>query len=529
MPETVAHTKRILFVALACLAAAGSASAQSMTAEALRAKLREYRSAHDVAIVRELSGFLAIPNLATDKANIRRNAEYLMGMMTARGIAPRLLESPTGGPPAVYGELSAPGATRTIVFYAHYDGQPVDTTQWITAPWQPVLRDKAADAGGQIIPIPSAAGSIQGEWRMYARSASDDKSPALAMLVAIDALKAARVPLSVNLKFFFEGEEEAGSGHLRELLEKNAELLKADAWLFGDGPVHQSRRQQIVFGVRGVTGVEITAYGPSHGLHSGHYGNWAPNPITLLANFIASMRNDDGRILIKNFYDDVAPITAAERRAIADIPAIDSAMRVEVQLGATEAKNASLVERIMQPALNLRGIRGGGVGATASNTIPTEATASIDFRLVPRQTPAHVKQLVEAHARAQGYFVMDHTPTQAERMAHARILKVTWESGYPATRVSMDSPLSRAVIRATQDALGTSIVALPTLGGSLPMHAFEEVLHAPLIVLPIVNHDNNQHSSNENLRMQNLFDGIDVYAGVLARLGSYWKTPTTVP
>jgi acetylornithine deacetylase/succinyl-diaminopimelate desuccinylase-like protein len=364
---------------------------------------------------------------------------------------------------------------------------------------------------------------------MYARSASDDKAPALAMLVALDALKSAGVARSVNLKFFFEGEEEAGSGHLRELLEKNASLLRADAWLFGDGPVHQSRRQQIVFGVRGVTGVELTTYGPSHGLHSGHYGNWAPNPVTLMANLIASMRNDDGRILIKNFYDDVAPITAAERRAIADIPAIDSAMRVETQLGATESKNAPLVERIMQPALNLRGIRGGGVGATASNTIPTDATASIDFRLVPRQTPAHIKQLVEAHARAQGFFVVDHTPTPAERMAHARILKMTWESGYPATRVPMDSPLSRAVIHATQDALGTPIVALPTLGGSLPMHEFEDVLHTPLIVLPIVNHDNNQHAANENLRMQNLFDGIDVYAGVLARLGGYWKTPAAVP
>jgi acetylornithine deacetylase/succinyl-diaminopimelate desuccinylase-like protein len=499
-----------------------------MTPEALRAKLHEYRSAHDVAIVRELSGFLAIPNLASDKVNIRRNAEHLLGMMTARGIPARLLESPSGAPPAVYGELRAPGATRTIVFYAHYDGQPVDTTQWTTPPWQPVLRDKAAGAGRTDHSDSERRGVDQGDGGC--RPLGERRQVvALAMRVAIDALKAAGVPLSVNLKLFFEGEEEAGSGHLRELLEKNAELLKADAWLFGDGPVHQSRRQQIVFGVRGVTGVELTAYGPSHGLHSGHYGNWAPNPITLLANFIASMRNDDGRILIKNFYDDVAPITPAERRAIADIPAIDSAMRVEVQLGAPEAKNAALVERIMQPALNLRGIRGGGVGATASNTIPTEAIASIDFRLVPRQTPQHIKQLVEAHARAQGYFVMDHTPSAAERMAHAKILKVTWESGYPATRVSMDSPLSRAVIRATQDALGTSIVALPTLGGSLPMHAFEDVLHTPLIVLPIVNHDNNQYSSNENLRMQNLFDGIDVYAGVLARLGCIGKRPRRFP
>jgi acetylornithine deacetylase/succinyl-diaminopimelate desuccinylase-like protein len=313
----------------------------------------------------------------------------------------------------------------------------------------------------------------------------------------------------VNLKLFFEGEEEAGSGHLESILEKNAAPLRADAWLFGDGPVHQSRRQQVVFGVRGVTGAEITLYGPSHALHSGHYGNWAPNPVTMLANLIAGMRNDDGRILIAHFYDDVAPITAAERRALASIPSVDSAMRAETLLGATEASNAALVERIMLPALNLRGIRGGAVGATAANAIPTEATASIDFRLVPRQTPDHVRRLVETHIRE-------------ERMHHPRIAKITWEAGYAPTRVAMDSPLSQAVLRATSEAVGGPVVALPTLGGSLPMYTFEKVLHAPLIVLPIVNHDNNQHAANENVRLQNVFDGIDVYAGVLARLGTYW-------
>lgn len=501
------------------------AGAQTPDAAAVRASVRAYTAAHDVEIVHELSDFVSIPNLASDAANIGRNAGHLLAMMTARGISARLLESPSGGPPVVYGELRAPGATKTVVFYAHYDGQPVDTTQWTTPPWRPVLRDKPLDASGQVIPIPQNAGTIKGEWRLYGRSASDDKAPIVAMLTALDALRAAKMSPSVNLKFFFEGEEEAGSGHLKELLERNASLLKADAWLFGDGPVHQSRRQQIVFGVRGVTGAELTVYGPSHGLHSGHYGNWAPNPITLLANLISSMRNDDGRILIKDFYKDVAPITPAERHALAAIPAIDSAMRVEVQLGATEAKNASLVERIMLPALNLRGIRGGAVGATASNTIPTEATASIDFRLVPHQTPEHVRQLVEAHAKAGGYFIVDHTPTTAERMAHARILKMTWEAGYPATRVSMDSPLSQAVIRTTEEALDGPIVALPTLGGSLPMYTFEQVLHTPLIVLPIVNHDNNQHATNENLRLQNLFDGIAVYAGVVARVGQYWRSP----
>lgn len=467
----------------------------------LTPRVRAYASAHDSAIVGELSQFLAIPNLASDSVNIRRNADHLVRMMAERGISAQLLESGTGGPPVVYGELLTPGAAKAVVFYAHYDGQPVDTTQWTTKPWEPVLRDS----------------------RLYARSASDDKAPIVAMLAAIDALKAAGAKPSVNLKLFFDGEEEAGSPHLHDNLTRHASLLRADAWLFGDGPIHQSRRQEVVFGVRGVTGAELTLYGPSHALHSGHYGNWAPNPVTRLANLIASMRDDDGKILIRDFYEDVVPISAAERNALANVPSVDSAMRAETQLGATEARNAPLVERILLPAINLRGIRGGNVGSTASNSIPTEATASIDFRLVPNQTPQHVRQLVEAHLGSQGYFVVDHTPTAAERLAHAKLAKLVWEAGYPATRVAIDSPLSRAVVRATQDASSTPIVTLPSMGGSLPLYDFESVLHTPLIVLPIVNHDNNQHAANENLRLQNLWDGIAVYASVLGSLGTYWK------
>ena len=515
-------------VFLACVVAMTTrfALAQQPSPDALRGRIHAYRTAHDTEILRELTDFLAIPNLATDSSGIRRNAQFIVAMMAKRGIAGRLLESPAGGPPAVYGELTSPGATKTVVFYAHYDGQPVDTTQWVTPPWKPVLRDRPHTDGGKIIEPPAKPGAVDGEWRLYGRSAGDDKSPIIAMLAAIDALRAAGTTPSVNLKLFFEGEEEAGSGHLKPNLERHASLLRADAWLFGDGPVHQSRRQQIVFGVRGVTGVELTLYGPNRALHSGHYGNWAPNPITELANLIASMRDDDGRILIARFYDDVTPITAADRRALATVPPVDSALRVELQLGATEAKGALLAERIMLPALNLRGIRGGNVGATASNSIPTEAHASIDFRLVPRQTPQRVRQLVEAHARARGYFVVDHDPTAAERMAHPRILKMTWESGYPATRVPMDAPVSRAVLRASELALGKPVIAMPTLGGSLPMNTFAEVLNAPLIVVPIVNHDNNQHAANENLRLQNLWDGIELYGGLLAHLGKQWGAVT---
>ena len=279
----------------------------------------------------------------------------------------------------------------------------------------------------------------------------------------------------------------------------------------------------MVFGVRGSMGLELTTYGPARALHSGHYGNWAPNPLALMANLIASMRDNDGRILIDDFYADVLPISRDERNAIAAAPPPDSALRVELLLQATEANNAPLMERIMLPALNVRGISGGGVGALAANAIAPLARASIDFRLVPRQTPAGVQALVEAHVRKQGYYVVHRDPTPAEHLTHARILKLEWEGGYPAQRADMSLPVSRAVVRATEMGTGERVIVIPTFGGSAGLYHFEDVLRTPLITLPIVNHDNNQHAANENLRLQNLFDGMQVYAAIIAHLGRVWS------
>ena len=498
-----------------------AAPAGAQDAARVRSAVRAYQQAHDVQILRELTDLLAIPNLASDSLSIRRNARFLMQMLERRGVRAQLLETP-GAPPAVFGELRMPGATRTIVFYSHYDGQPVDTSAWATPPWSPTLRTRALSAGGSVIPMPTQAGTVEGEWRIYARSASDDKSPIVAFLSALDALRAANIRPSVNLKFYFEGEEEAGSPHLREALTRHRELLHADLWIFGDGPVHPSRRQQVSFGVRGVQGLELTTYGPNRALHSGHYGNWAPNPLVSMSHLLASMRDVDGRILIERFNDDVQPPTRAERDAIASAPAADSVLRVELGLARTEANNAAVMERIMLPALNVRGISGGGVGAGAANAVPTEAHASIDFRLVPRQQPWRVRALVEEHARKQGFFVVHRDPTSEERAKYPRILKLDWEDGYPASRSNMSSPEARAVLRAVEAGTGDRVIVVPTSGGSLPLYHFDEVLETPLITVPIVNHDNSQHAANENLRLQNLFDGIQVYAGLIAHLGRMW-------
>jgi acetylornithine deacetylase/succinyl-diaminopimelate desuccinylase-like protein len=327
----------------------------------------------------------------------------------------------------------------------------------------------------------------------------------------------------VNLKFFLDGEEEAGNSHTSALLERHAALLASDGWVFADGPVHQSRRQQVVFGVRGVTDVVITTYGPTRALHSGHYGNWAPNPAIALADFIASLRDPNGKILVPGFYGDVRPLTAADRRALRTIPVVDSTLRRELGLSATEAGNALLAERIMQPALNLRAMHAGPVGA-AANAIPVDATASIDFRLVPDQRPAKIRSMIEAHARARGFYVIHEAPDSTTRRAHANVMRFEWGAeGYPGQRTRSDTPFARGVVEAVTDASGVPAIEVPTLGGSLPTYLFANVLKAPLVIVPIANHDDNQHAANENLRVQNLWDGIAVFAALQARLGRTWS------
>jgi acetylornithine deacetylase/succinyl-diaminopimelate desuccinylase-like protein len=332
-------------------------------------------------------------------------------------------------------------------------------------------------------------------------------------------MKAAGMSPSVNVKFFFEGEEEAGSEHLPGLMEQYKDLLKADVWLLCDGPVHQSRKQQLFFGARGVMGVEMTVYGPTRALHSGHYGNWAPNPIALLANLLSSMRDIDGKILIPGFYDDVRPLNDSEKKALSEVPAPDEQMRSELGLAQTESNNASLVERVVSiPALNIRGFQGGNVGEKAANAIPIEAKASIDFRLVPDEKPAKVRELTEQHIKNQGFHIVYVPPTPEIRKQFAKLIYLQWDDGYPAARTSIDLPQSQAVINAIEKPLGIQLINMPSLGGSIPMYLFVDVLNTPVIGLPIANHDNNQHAANENLRLQNLWDGIEIYAALFTSL-----------
>lgn len=484
---------------------------------AAQSPVRDYRRAHERQIIEEFTRLLAIPNVASDRENIRRNAALIFEMMQRRGLNPRLLETKSKeSPPAVYGEWKVAGATRSIILYAHYDGQPTDPKQWTgTLPWQPTWRTAAIESGGQIVSLP-ASGDINSEWRLYARSASDDKAGVMGILTAFDALKALNLTPSVNLKFLFEGEEEAGSAHLGEIIDLNKELLQSEAWIICDGPVHQSGRKQAVFGVRGDQNVDVTVYGAKRPLHSGHYGNWAPNPAMTLVRLLASMKDDGGRVTIAGWYDGIEPLGEAERKAIAEAPAYDDELRAQLGLARTEGNGKLLMELINEPSLNINGISSGDVGSLARNVIPTTASAVLDLRLVKGNDHHKQVQLLIEHIRKQGFHVIDRDPTDAERKQHALIAKVrAREGGYNAERTRMDLPVSMAVIAAVQSTSKDPIVKLPTSGGSLPLSIITNRLKTVTITVPIVNYDNNQHAENENLRLQNFWDGIETLAAVM--------------
>jgi acetylornithine deacetylase/succinyl-diaminopimelate desuccinylase-like protein len=479
----------------------------------VRQQVRAYREGHETQIVREFVSLLAIPNHAGDTADIERNVQAISAMLQARGVQVRQLQVP-GASPVVFGELRSAGATRTIGIYAHYDGQPVDPAQWQHPAFSPVLLGPS----GNIVDWQSQE-HFDPQARLYARSTSDDKAPIEATMAALDALRSAQVTPSVNLKFFFEGEEEAGSPHLAEIIAKNPEALAADAWLLCDGPVHQSGRMQVDFGSRGDIDLEMTVYGPARPLHSGHYGNWAPNPIVLLTHLLDSMRDADAHILIPGFYDDVRPLTPGERRMLAQTPAADEQLKQELAIAQPEGDGAKLAEQILKPAINVHGIQAGHVGEQAANVISTEARASFDIRLVPDQTPEGVRQEIEQHIERQGFFIVRQTPDLATRRAHARVVKLEWGSGYPAYRASVDNPMAQAVVRTIEAATGGPIIQVVSLGGSVPMYLFEGKEQRPVIGVPIANADNNQHAANENLRLQNLWDGIEIFGTLFARLG----------
>ena len=481
-------------------------------AQDLRTTVERYVEGAQQALVRELVEAVSIPSVAADTVNVRRKAVFLEAALERRGFAAELLE--TDGNPLVFGERPATGADRTLLIYFHYDGQPVDPSRWQQDdPFQPILREgRLADGAGRL--DLEASEVFRPDDRIYARSVADDTAPIIALLGALDALDAAGIAVTSNLKVILDGEEEAGSPNLVPAIARYGSRLAADSMLILDGPLHQSGRPTVSFGARGILTLELTVYGPRAPLHSGHYGNWAPNPAVRLAQLIASMKDEGGRVTIPGFYDGI-DFTAEERRALAAVP--DDLPGLMASLGFAEADQVgdTLQEAIQFPSLNVRGLSSAWVGGEARTIVPATATAAIDVRLVA-ETPAEAMFVrVRDFIEGEGWLLLDREPTDAEREEHPRLLRLTRGSGTNAFRTPLDHPVAARLTSSLTEIWGQEPVRKRTSGGTVPIAPFVEALGIPALMVPTVNHDNNQHSPNENLRLGHFFRSIVSIAAIL--------------
>lgn len=482
-------------------------------------EVNKYIRDHRVDFLKEYAAFLSIPNVAGDSVNIYRNARFIQEMLQKRGIPSELLLADVpGSSPVVFGEIKNPQAAKTIIFYAHYDGQPVVEKNWASglSPFKPRLATDRLDRQGKFTDMPATNDGIEDHWRLYGRSSSDDKAGVFAIIAGIEAVMKTQSKPAVNIKFFFEGEEEAGSTNLGKILSKYKEKLKADLWVICDGPRHVSGRKQVVFGVRGDVNVELKVYGPKRPLHSGNYGNWAPNPAMQLSRLLSSMKDVDGMVTIDGFYDDVIPLSEAEKKALADIPKVEDDLRSELKIARPDGKGRPFLELLNLPTLNINGIQSGNVGDLATNIIPSSAVAVLDLRLVPGNKVDTQIDKVRAHIRKQGFHVTDREPTDDELLRLGPVAKLTkLEAGYEAQRTPMDLPMAKTIIDQVQLTSQERIILLPTLGGSLPLYLFEQHLNTKPVIVTVVNYDNNQHAENENIVLSFLWEGIEMMASIM--------------
>jgi acetylornithine deacetylase/succinyl-diaminopimelate desuccinylase-like protein len=495
----------LLRTALALLALV--VSAHTAFAQGSVSPVAQWRAAHERQIVDELMELVSLPNVAGNDADMQRNADLLEKLFVRRGF--RVEKSTGPGSPVVLATLDVPSARGTLTLYIHYDGQPVTASEWTRCqPFAPCLYGPSGE-----IPRDDTRKTFDPQWRMYGRSTSDDKGPIVAVLNAVDALRATGKGPAWNLRVVLDGEEEAGSANFLRFAAERGAALKADLALTLDGPRHASGKPTLYFGVRGMAGLTVTVYGARMDLHSGNYGNWAPDPSMRLARLLASMKDDAGRVIIDGFYDEVTPLSASDLRALDEIPNVEGALQKDFGVARPERPEQRLERKLNEPTLSILAMESGDrVNARPRTAIPAWAAARLEMRLVNGLDPAKQNAVVVAHIRKQGYVVIEgRDPTDAERAANPLIARVDLRAGRTAPRVSMDEPMARALVAAVTR-LGP-IVRLPTLGGTLPFETFSTQM--PTVGVSIVNHDNNQHGPDENLRLQNLWEGMEILAAIM--------------
>ena len=463
--------------------------------------------------LRNFHEYLSIPNDAHFPEDIRKVLDWMDRALRERGFETR--EIPTAGSPLLFAERSF-DADKTVLVYLQCDGQPVDPTRWHQDdPYTPVLKREAGDE----LPWDSLYGARESswrDWRIYARSASDSKGPNVQFLAALDAMEAGGFTPDFNLKVIVDGEEEMGSPNLPPAVEAHRDLLAADMLLILDGPPHISGQPTLKFGARGIATFTLTVFGPRVPVHSGHYGNYAPNPAWRLAAILTSMKDETGRVTIPGFYDGIE-LTADTRTILGNVPDDEDYILNWLGIAAPDEVGESLQEAVQYPSLNVRGFSSGWVGEQRRTIVPATATAEVDVRLVVESDPERLLGLIRDHIEGLGYHVLDREPTEEERATHPKLASFTHEISYRAFRTEFDSVPGQWLTAAMTHLYGETPILIRTAGGSIPISPFVSTLGVPAVGVPTVNPDNNQHSPNENIRVGQFAEGIRVVLAVLAQ------------
>jgi len=464
-------------------------------------------------VLEEHRAFVSIPCDNSSPDIMLKNIEWMTAAFEKRGFRTETL--PTPSVPVFFAEKKVDDRLPTVLFYMHFDGQPVDPSKWQQKdPFVPVL--KAQNDAGEWEPraYPADNAPWDPEWRVFARAAADDKGPVIMFLSALDLLEKQQIKPTFNIKMLLDGEEERGSKGLIATLPTYKEKYAADALIIMDGPIHPSNRPTLTFGCRGIASGALTVYGPKVPQHSGHFGNYAPNPVFRMAHLLASMKDESGRVLIEGFYDGIE-LDEKTRAILAAVPDDETQIRARLGIAEPEKVGQNYQESLQFPSLNVRGIAAGWIGRQTRTIVPDKVTAQIGIRLVKESDGDRLLHLVRQHIEKQGYYVLDREPTDAERLRYPKICTFVAAKSVNAFRTPLDSDVGEWLARALENAHGEAPVRIRTMGGTVPVTPIIESLGIAAVIVPMVNMDNNQHSPNENLRLGNLFDGIKTCYGIL--------------
>lgn len=507
-------------LSLAALAVAAPAGAQTLSAGRI-AELAAARADDAFALYGEL---LSLPNDATYPDDILALSEWLEDAFRARGFSTERLAMP--GSDAILATRDSPASDRTVLIYLQADGQPVDSTAWFqSSPWTPTLKARRAGVSSvdgnpddwETLPWERLYDDPDPEWRMFARSASDSKGPIAQFLSAMDVLADAGVTPDFDMKVIIDTEEEMGSPHLPAAVETYSDKLAADMLVIFDGPPHVTGEPTLTFGARGIATITLTTYGPRVAQHSGHWGNYVPNPVFGMARLLGSMKDEDGRVTIPGYYDGVS-IDAATRAILEAVPEDIGALHARMGIAEADRVADTPQEAIQYPSLNVRGIRAAWVGNEARTIIPPQAVAEIDVRLVLESDPDRLIGLIRDHVEDQGYHIISgRDPTDAERERYPKLARFDSTVSYRAFRTGFDSEAGVWLTAAYERLFGETPIRIRTGGGSIPISPFVTTLDLPAVQVGTVNPDNNQHSPNENLRVFDFLRGIRIISAVLSQ------------